>query len=66
MGVNICLRSELEHQQQPGKGCSNNVSAKFNAFELWVERDGTLVVLYRNQWPVNFICILLNCILVVL
>ena len=30
-------------------------SAKFFACELWVERVGTFgVVLYRNQWPVNF------------
>ena len=30
-------------------------SAKFFACELWVERVGTFgVVLYPNQWPVNF------------
>ena len=29
--------------------------AKFFACELWVERVGTFgVVLYSNQWPVNF------------
>ena len=32
------------------------LSAKFFACELWVERVGTFcVILYRNQWPVNFI-----------
>ena len=31
------------------------VSAKFFACELWVERVGTFgVVLYHNQWPMNF------------
>ena len=32
------------------------LSAKFLASELWVERVSTSgVVLYRNQWPVDFI-----------
>ena len=30
-------------------------SSKFFACELWAERVGTFgVVLYQNQWPVNF------------
>ena len=33
-----------------------NKNAKYFACELWVKRDGTFgVVLYRDQWPVNFI-----------
>ena len=44
------LWSELDHKQLPGKGCIKNISAKFIACELWVERVGTFgVVLYRNQ-----------------
>ena len=32
------------------------LSTKFIACELWVDRVGTFgVVLYRNQWAVNFI-----------
>ena len=50
MGVKTRLWSELEHKQLPGKGCSKNISAKFIACELWVERVGIFgVVLYRNQ-----------------
>ena len=56
MGVNTCLWSELEHKQWPGKVAAKHINAKFFACELWVKRVSTLgVVLYRNQWPVNFI-----------
>ena len=35
---------------------AKNISAKFIACELWVERADTFgVVLYGNQLPVNFI-----------
>ena len=38
------------------KVAAKNINAKFFACELWVKRVGTFgVVLYRNQWPVNFI-----------
>ena len=39
------------------KVAAKNINAKSFACELWVKRVGTFgVVLYRNQWPVNFIC----------
>ena len=38
------------------KVAAKNKNAKFLACELWVKRVGTFgVVLYRKQWPVNFI-----------
>ena len=50
MGVKTWLWSELEHKQLPGKGYSKNISVKFIACELSVERVGAFgVVLYRNQ-----------------
>ena len=52
----MCLWSELDHKQWPGKVVAKNKNAKIFACELWVERVGTFgVVLYRNQWPVHFI-----------
>ena len=58
MDVTTSLWSELEHKQWPGNGCNKNKNAKFFACELWVKRVCTFCVvhvLYRNQWPVNFI-----------
>ena len=50
------MGSELEHKQRPGKGCSKKLKRYFFACELWVKRVGTFgVVLYRNQWLLNFI-----------
>ena len=35
---------------------AKNINTKFFACELWVKRVGKFgVVLYRNQWPINFI-----------
>ena len=56
MGVKTCLWSELVHKQRPEKVVAKNKNAKMFACELWVKRVGIFgVVLYRNQWPVNFI-----------
>ena len=56
MGVNTSLWSELEHKQLPGKVSTKNKNTIFFACKLWVKRVCTFgVVLYRNQWPVNFI-----------
>ena len=55
MSVNTCLWSELEHKLWPGQGCSKKFKRLIIACELWVERVSAFgVVLYRNQWPVNF------------
>ena len=49
MGVNTCLWSELEHNDQV-KVAAKIMNAKFFACELWVKRAGTFgVVLYCNQ-----------------
>ena len=38
------------------KVAAKSINAKFFACKIWVKRIGTFgVVLYRNQWPVNFI-----------
>ena len=56
MGVNTSLWSELEHKQWPGKVSTKIKNTIFFACKLWVKRVCTFgVVLYRNQWPVNFI-----------
>ena len=57
-GCENLSRLELEHKKWQGKGCSKNTNAIFIffAYELWVKRVGTFgVVLYHNQWSVNFI-----------
>ena len=57
MGVKtFLLISELEKKQWPGPVCSTKYKAICIACELSVKIVDTFgVVLYRNQWPVNFI-----------
>ena len=52
MGLNDCLWLELEQVKCAAKITRPNIIA----CELWVEEVGILcIILYRNQWPVNFI-----------
>ena len=51
----VCAQNKNISNDQV-KVAAKNINTKFFAYELWVKRVGTFgVVLYRNQWPVNFI-----------
>ena len=55
IGVKTCLWSWSISDDQV-KVVAKNKNAKLFACELWVKMVGTFgVVLYHNQWPVNFI-----------
>ena len=58
----VCGRNQNIGNDQV-KVAAKNINAKFFACELWVKRVGTFgVVLYRNQWHVNFILHFGSCI----
>ena len=52
----VCGRNKNINNGHVKVAAQNLIAKRFLACELWVKRVGIFgVVLYRNQWPVNFI-----------